>query len=46
MNKPVNFEKMIAEAGMLKRDIALAKGVKAETLSRHINGQILSLIHI
>lgn len=40
MNKPVNFEKMIADSGLLKRDIAKAKGVKAETLSRHISGQI------
>ena len=40
MNKPVNFEKMISESGQLKRDIAKIKGVKPETLSRHISGQI------
>jgi len=40
MNRPVNFEKMLSESGMLKRDIAKIKGVKPETLSRHISGQI------
>ena len=40
MNKPVNFEKMIAESRKLKKEIAEIKGVKPETLSRHISGQI------
>lgn len=40
MNKLINFERMISRSGQLKKDIASRKGVKPETLSRHISGQI------
>ncbi len=38
--KPVNFAKVIATSGLSKKQIADMKGVKPETLSRHISGAI------
>ncbi|QDP60117.1 MAG: hypothetical protein Unbinned1473contig1001_41 [Prokaryotic dsDNA virus sp.] len=38
--KPVNFAKVIAASGLSKKQIADMKGVKPETLSRHISGAI------
>lgn len=35
-----NLDKMIAASGMAKKDVAAAKGVTPETLSRHISGRI------
>jgi|GEM_PF-2613826 len=38
--KPVNFTKVIEASGLSKKEIAMRKGVKPETLSRHISGAI------
>ena len=38
--KPVNFAKVITASGMSKKQIADQKGVKPETLSRHLSGAI------
>ena len=38
--KPVNFTKVVEASGLSKKEIAKRKGVKPETLSRHISGVI------
>ncbi len=38
--KPINFERVITKSGLSKKEIARQKGVKPETLSRHISGAI------
>ena len=40
VNMPNNLGTMIAKSGLLKRDVAKAKGVVPETISRHCNGQL------
>lgn len=38
--KPINFSKVIEASGLSKKEIANRKGIKPETLSRHISGAI------
>lgn len=38
--KPINFSKVIEASGLSKKEIAYRKGIKPETLSRHISGAI------
>ena len=40
LNMPNNLATMIAKSGMRKKDVAHAKGVVPETISRHCNGQL------
>ena len=37
---PNNLNKMIISSGKSKREVAQAKGITPETLSRHISGKI------
>lgn len=40
MHMPNNLDKKIAESGMSKKEVAAAKGITPETLSRHVHGKI------
>ena len=40
MHMPNNLDKKIAESGMSKKEVAVAKGITPETLSRHVHGKI------
>mgnify|MGYP005993696415 CR=1 FL=1 len=40
MQMPNNLDKKIAESGMSKKEVAVAKGITPETLSRHVHGKI------
>ena len=40
MHMPNNLDKMIAKSGMSKKEVAVAKGITPETLSRHVHGKI------
>ena len=40
MQMPNNLDKKIAESGMSKKEVAAAKGITPETLSRHVHGKI------